>query len=65
MVNRVTDTLRAATRRAVFCAGVVHDYDAGTDGERFMRVEDVAGDKPLSIHVVQNWYEEFREREQD
>ena len=40
---------------------------ACADGERFVMVERVNADsdQPLSIHVVLNWYEEFREREQD
>ncbi len=42
-------------------------YDIAADGERFVTVEDVASDndKSRSIHVVENWYEEFRERQQD
>ena len=36
-------------------------------GQRFMVVEAVGekGDATPHIHVVQNWYEEFRDREQD
>jgi len=38
-------------------------YDVSADG-RFVLVEDERGEdaKPPSIHVVQNWYEEFRGR---
>ena len=42
-------------------------YDVSADGRRFVLTEPVAGTeaKPPSIHVVQNWYEEFRDRDQD
>ena len=42
-------------------------YDVSGDGRRFVLREPVAGteEKPPSIHIVQNWYEEFRDREQD
>ena len=44
-------------------------YDVSPDGRRFLLTEPVADDTakaPLpSIHVVQNWYAEFRDREQD
>ena len=38
-------------------------YDVSADG-RFVLVEDARGEdaKPPSIHVVENWYEEFRGR---
>jgi serine/threonine-protein kinase len=43
----------------------VWGYDVSADGERFVVVEH-AGEKPKpAIRVVQNWYEEFRGREQD
>ncbi len=40
-------------------------YDASADGQRFVLVEDVEGKEAAapSIHVIENWYEEFRERE--
>ncbi len=43
-------------------------YDASADGQRFVLVEDVEGEDgeeagTPSIHVIENWYEEFRERE--
>jgi len=43
------------------------NYDVSKGGRRFLLQELVAEDaaSPRSIHVVQNWYEEFREREQD
>ena len=43
-------------------------YDVSLDGERFAvieRVEDETDSPSASIHVVQNWYEEFRDRVQD
>ena len=40
-------------------------YDVSPDGQRFVLREPVAeGDSPPAIHVVQNWYEAFRERGQ-
>ena len=42
-------------------------YDVSADGQRFVlteRVEDESGQRP-TIRVVQNWYEEFRDRERD
>ncbi len=41
-------------------------YDVTPDGQRFVVVETL-GDAGAgqAIHVVQNWYEEFRNREQD
>ena len=40
-------------------------YDVSADG-RFVLTDSVetAAEKPRSIHVVENWYEEFRERQQ-
>ncbi len=42
-------------------------YDVSADGQRFVLREAVEGEigKPPAIRVVQNWYEEFRDREQD
>ena len=42
-----------------------HSYDVSADGKRFVIVEPVPGGKSPTIQVVENWYEEFREREQD
>ena len=41
-------------------------YDVSSDG-RFVLVEDAGGEeaRPPSIRVVLNWYEEFRDREQN
>ena len=37
-------------------------YDAAGDGKRFLILDKAAGDPPLSLHVVHNWFEEFRNR---
>ena len=39
-------------------------YDVSADGQRFVLVETVESEeaKPPSIHVVQNWFAEFRDR---
>ena len=40
-------------------------YDVAADGRRFVLTEAVESEQSntLSIHVVQNWYEQFRARE--
>ena len=42
-------------------------FDISTDGQRFLVIESVGeeAEEQQSIHVVENWYEEFRNREQD
>lgn len=35
-------------------------YDVSADGKRFVVLERPAGEPPISIHVVHNWFEEFR-----
>ena len=35
-------------------------YDVSADGKRFVVLDRPAGEPPLSIHVVHNWFEEFR-----
>jgi dipeptidyl aminopeptidase/acylaminoacyl peptidase len=42
-----------------------HTYDVSADGQRFVFVESLEESPPPLIRVVQNWYEEFRDREQD
>ena len=41
-------------------------YDVRADGQRFVVAETVESEEkePPRIHIVQNWYEEFRDREQ-
>ena len=42
------------------------NYDVSADGQRFVVVEAVeTKEADFKAHVVQNWYEEFREREQN
>ncbi len=39
-------------------------YDVDHTGERFVVIEEVGGERPeRSMHIVENWYEEFRDRE--
>jgi Tol biopolymer transport system component len=38
-------------------------YDVTSDGKRFVVLDRPAGEPPLSIHVVHNWFEEFRGRQ--
>ena len=42
-----------------------HRYDASPDGQRFVLVETIESEegKAASIHVVQNWFAEFRDRQ--
>ncbi len=40
-------------------------YDVSADGERFALIEPEGTKELWKIRVVQNWYEEFRDREQD
>ena len=40
-------------------------YDVSADGQRFVMVETLDEHPATVIRVVQNWYEEFRDREQD
>ncbi len=41
-------------------------YDVTPDGQRFVVVETLRdADAGQSIHVVENWFAEFRDREQD
>ena len=42
-------------------------YDVTADGQRFVMIAPFEGDgaAPPKIRIVQNWYEEFRDREQD
>ncbi len=45
-------------------AGRGHQYDVAADGQRFVLVETLEEPTPV-IRVVQNWFAEFRDREQD
>jgi len=35
-------------------------YDVSADGKRFIILDKPANEPPLAIHVVHNWFEEFR-----
>ena len=44
-------------------------FDVSVDGQRFVVVEDLESEegeeaKPLSIHVTENWFEEFKDRQE-
>ena len=43
-----------------------HRYDVSPDGQRFVLVEKIESEKAKapSIHVVQNWFAEFQERQE-
>ena len=43
------------------------NYDVSPDGKRFLMVETLGAEQAQvpAIHVVQDWYEEFRDRGQD
>jgi Tol biopolymer transport system component len=42
-------------------------YDVSADGQRFVTIAPVQQDEwaPPKIRIVENWYEEFRDRERD
>ena len=44
--------------------GAYAHYDVSADGERFVVRESVSQGQ-TAIHVVQNWFTEFKDREQD
>ena len=66
------DELRVGRSERLFSDANLADgswtYDVSADG-RFVMVEDVAADEATqrkrAIHITENWYEEFRDREQD
>ena len=43
--------------------GVAPQYDVANDGQRFVVRETGSGGKPISIHIVQNWFAEFKDRQ--
>ena len=51
-------------RSAHFGTSDSQTYDVSADGQRFVLPEPVEGTEPV-IRVVENWYEEFHDREQD
>lgn len=48
-----------------FLGSYLPQYDVTADGQRFVVAGRLDEDRPAAIRVVQNWYEEFRDREQD
>ncbi len=44
-------------------AGAYPQYDVSPDGKRFVMRDRPEGEKPLSIHVAHNWFEDFRGRQ--
>jgi Tol biopolymer transport system component len=38
-------------------------YDVSADGKRFVILDRPANEPPLSIHVVHNWFAEFRDQQ--
>ncbi len=61
-------TFSVATPQRLFehqslAASFYSDYDVSPDGRRFLIAERVGGVAEPQIRVVQNWYEEFRDRE--
>jgi serine/threonine protein kinase/Tol biopolymer transport system component len=40
-------------------AGLQAGFEVSADGKRFITLEKPAGEPPLSIHIVHNWFEEF------
>src|SRR5947209_4014663 len=40
-------------------------YDVLADGKRFVILDRPTGEPPLSIHVVHNWFEEFRGQQRE
>ena len=42
--------------------GVDPRYDVANDGRRFVLKETLQRENPISIHVMQNWFAEFKGR---
>ncbi len=40
-------------------------YDVSSDGQKFVVVETLEEESPPVVRVVQNWFAEFRDRDQD
>ena len=43
----------------------IASYDISADGQKFVVVEPVGPETPRKVHVVQNWFTEFKDRQQD
>ena len=48
-------------RKTVAASWSITQYDVSADGKRFVTL-DRMNEQPLLIHVVHNWFEEFRGR---
>ena len=44
-------------------SGTLAQYDVSADGQRFLIVEPIGG--VPAIHIVENWFAEFKDRQQD
>ena len=56
--------VRLFGKRPLRTASPFRQYDISPDGKRFAILEKPPGEPPLSIHVVHNWFEEFRGAQQ-
>ena len=50
----------AAAPVPLFQNNALPNYDVASDGRRFIVMEKPPAGPPLTIHVVQNWFEELR-----
>ena len=48
-----------------FSPGLSTKYDVSADGQRFVLAARVGEEVPLVIRVVQNWFAEFKDRQQN
>jgi Tol biopolymer transport system component len=57
-------SVKSLFRHPSFRETITGSYDVSADGQRIVVVETLEGkgDKPPSIHIVQNWFSEFRGR---
>ncbi len=64
-VLSVGSPTRLFEHRSLDAADVRSRYDVSADGQRFVLVEPVGAEEfgEPSIRIVQNWYEEFRDRQ--
>jgi serine/threonine protein kinase len=62
----VGSAVRLFQDRSLASSGATPRYDVSSDGQRFVMVETLGTeeDKPPAIHVVQNWFAEFRDRQE-
>jgi len=52
----------SATPVQLFQKASLPNYDVSSDGKRFIVLEKPPAGPPLTIHVVENWFEEFRSK---